>query len=285
MPRIPNQYRAERLSLIKTMKRLIKSYQPQLLPASQASKKVIIFDLDGVLCTTNTWQACNIIGWKTIFHYIVDQWKFPSQLFLYKALADTPAKSKIRSFAADRIVMPAIMVDWQCNLQSPETIKAVMIKHINSSRYSAAQKDFLLKVIELKMNPERLIASRRAIKTGVKLIHELKDLGYKLYVISNWDFQSFPLLKKQFPKIFIHDGKKMFDGIMTSGQAKIAKPYHTIYEQTLSEFNINPQEAIFIDDVIENIHAAEKLGIQSIHCVKKNMYSVATTLAKILKQV
>lgn len=283
MPRIPNQYRAERLSIIKTMQKWWNFFEPKLPPASQSRKKFIIFDLDGVLCTTDIWKASQIIGWKTIFAYIFDQWKLPQEKFLYQALSSARAKSKHRSFATHHQILPAIMVDWQCNLQPHQIIKTIMIDQVVSSQYSSAQKNFLLKIINLTMNPEKLIITRRTIPAGIKLLHELKNLGYQIYILSNWDLQSFPLLKKQFPEIFVHNGKKMFDGIITSGQAHAAKPFHTIYEKALTEFNIDPQQTIFIDDVIENVHAAKKMQIQSIHYNKNNITQVKMNLNKLLK--
>ncbi len=249
----------------------------------RTSKKAIIFDLDGVLCTTHTLRAFQEIGWLVTIQYILEQWRLPSQELLYRAIAAVPAKSKVRSFVADKTVMPAIMVDWQCGLQPVDDLQKAMIDHIENSQHTKIQKQFLINVIKLTLTPEKLIASRCTISAGIKLLHDLKTAGYQLYIISNWDAQSFPLLKKQFPEIFIYNNKKIFDGIITSGKTGIVKPHHKIFELALKEFGIQPSDAVFIDDVIENIQSAQNVGIQSIHCIKQNMKHVRMHLIKILK--
>ena len=76
----------------------------------------------------------------------------------------------------------------------------------------------------------------------------------------------------------------MFDGIITSGKVGIVKPHHTIFETALKEFNIQASQAIFIDDVIENVKSAQKVGIQAIHCIHYNIKQVRIHLINILKQ-
>jgi FMN phosphatase YigB (HAD superfamily) len=284
MPRIKNQYLAPRTSIIKIIQALIWRTSTNQIPlAAQSTKTSIIFDLDGVLCTTNTLQAFREIGILLTFQYIFEQWKIPSQNELYKIIMSTPAKSKVQSFITDTLRMPQIVVDWQCGLQSTHDLQNAMIQNINNANLTHIQKKFWIKAIILQTTPEMLIASRCIIPGAVQLLHDLKYAGYKIYIISNWDLVSFPLFKKNFPKIFTFNNKKMFDGIMTSGKAGIVKPHHTIFEKSLIEFNIQATDALFIDDVIENVQAAQKFGISSIHCIKQNLKYVRKHLINILK--
>jgi HAD superfamily hydrolase (TIGR01509 family) len=257
----------------------------QIPHASTTGKKNIIFDLDGVLCTTNDLQAFYEVGMKTIGKYILQelfsryQFKTPSRKMLYDALTGAPAISTIQVYN-ESMLMPAIMVDWQCGIQPLETIQAIMIDHINSLSLSAIEKELLINTIMMMTNPDQLIASRRSIIEGLALLHELKDKGYNLYVVSNWDPNSFQLFQEKFPEIFIHNGKPTFNGIMTSGQTKLIKPDIAIFRHCLEKFQIPSESAIFIDDTTENIAAAQSIQIDSVLCLNKNIYQVRQDLKK-----
>ena len=43
------------------------------------------------------------------------------------------------------------------------------------------------------------------------------------------------------------------------------KPDARIYQRTLERLGVNAAEAIFLDDVLPNIHAADALGMQGVH--------------------
>jgi HAD superfamily hydrolase (TIGR01509 family) len=43
------------------------------------------------------------------------------------------------------------------------------------------------------------------------------------------------------------------------------KPDARIYKLTLDRYRVTPENAVFIDDKLENVHAATKLGIHGIH--------------------
>ena len=45
----------------------------------------------------------------------------------------------------------------------------------------------------------------------------------------------------------------------------MAKPSAKIYHIALDQLEVSPNEAVFVDDFIENIEACEKLGIKGIH--------------------
>ena len=58
---------------------------------------------------------------------------------------------------------------------------------------------------------------------------------------------------------------KDFDGKIISGREKLSKPDLKIYKLAIKRFNLNPKEKLFIDDRLENIVVAKKLGFRSIH--------------------
>jgi putative hydrolase of the HAD superfamily len=56
-----------------------------------------------------------------------------------------------------------------------------------------------------------------------------------------------------------------FDKVFISTELKMQKPDLEIYSKVLAELNCLPIETIFIDDKIENVAAANKLGIYGLH--------------------
>jgi len=99
-----------------------------------------------------------------------------------------------------------------------------------------------------------------AFEGTVEVFKELKASGkYKIYALTNWSAETFPMAQERFEFL------SWFDGIVVSGTEKMRKPAPEFYQILLDRYNVNPQEALFIDDNYRNILAAEKMGINSIH--------------------
>ena len=56
-----------------------------------------------------------------------------------------------------------------------------------------------------------------------------------------------------------------FDHMIISAEVRVAKPSAKIYEFALGQLQVKAKEAVFVDDVIENIEACEKVGMKGIH--------------------
>ncbi|WP_298533984.1 HAD family phosphatase [uncultured Algibacter sp.] len=82
--------------------------------------------------------------------------------------------------------------------------------------------------------------------------------NYKVVALTNWSAETFPIALDKFD--FLH----WFEGIIVSGEEKTRKPFDEIYNLTLKRFNIKAENAIFIDDNLRNIEAANNLGIHGI---------------------
>lgn len=98
-----------------------------------------------------------------------------------------------------------------------------------------------------------------AIQGTVDILRALKQNNYKLFALTNWSAETYPIAIERF------DFLQWFDDVLVSGKEKIKKPDPKIYQLTLERFKINPQQAVFIDDNLRNVKAAEKEGIASIH--------------------
>ncbi|RPD98613.1 HAD family phosphatase [Aureibaculum marinum] len=98
------------------------------------------------------------------------------------------------------------------------------------------------------------------IKDSVKLLNSLKKSNnYNLYALTNWSAELFPIAIERY------DFLQNFEGIVVSGAEKTRKPFAKIYEITLNRYAITPKKAVFIDDNLANVKAAQKLGIHGIH--------------------
>lgn len=87
-----------------------------------------------------------------------------------------------------------------------------------------------------------------------RLVGELKQAGYKLYVLSNMS-REFIAFLRQFPVY------GLFDGEVVSCEVGAVKPEDRIYEILLDRYALVPSETLFVDDRPANIAAAERLGI------------------------
>lgn len=99
-----------------------------------------------------------------------------------------------------------------------------------------------------------------AIEGTVEILKEIKEKGkYELLALTNWSAETFPVAQERY------DFLNWFDGIVVSGTEKNRKPFASFYQLLLDRHNVKPGEALFIDDNLRNITAAEQLGIPSIH--------------------
>ena len=56
-----------------------------------------------------------------------------------------------------------------------------------------------------------------------------------------------------------------FDHMVISGEVGVMKPEARIYQIALEQAGVSPNEAVFVDDFIENIEGCEELGMHGIH--------------------
>jgi 2-haloacid dehalogenase len=98
------------------------------------------------------------------------------------------------------------------------------------------------------------------IHETVEIFRQLKfHTGLKLYALTNWSAETFPVALELYE--FLH----WFDGRLVSGEEKIRKPVPEIYQLLIQRFAIRPETAIYVDDNIRNVLPAQELGFHGIH--------------------
>lgn len=95
---------------------------------------------------------------------------------------------------------------------------------------------------------------------AIPWIQELKERGYKIYILSNWSEPVYEANKDTHLR-FLKD----VDGAIMSFREGMIKPDRAIYQLLCERFAINPGEAVFIDDNAANIKAAKEFGLNAIH--------------------
>ncbi len=95
-------------------------------------------------------------------------------------------------------------------------------------------------------------------------VHQLKELGYTLYLLSNYPETMFH--RHTDDASFIRD---MSGGII-SFQVKQLKPSAEIYQSLLNKYKLIPEECLFFDDRPENTAGAEKQGIHAVTVTSKD---------------
>ncbi len=98
-----------------------------------------------------------------------------------------------------------------------------------------------------------------AIAPTVEVLRDLHAQGVRLYALTNWSQETFPVALGRFPFL------AWFAGILVSGEEGLIKPDPAIYRRLLERFDIDPQAAVFIDDSLPNVEAARQLGLHGIH--------------------
>lgn len=94
-----------------------------------------------------------------------------------------------------------------------------------------------------------------AIAPTVEILEELHRTGVRLYALSNWSAETFPVARPRYPFL------ESFDGIVISGEVKLAKPDPRIFRHLLDRYRLDPAATVFIDDSEANVRAAAAQGI------------------------
>ncbi|MDD3219612.1 MAG: HAD family phosphatase [Lachnospiraceae bacterium] len=89
-------------------------------------------------------------------------------------------------------------------------------------------------------------------------IDSLKKRGYKTYILSNYARSTFEKTKDSMNFI------KLMDGCIWSYQWQQIKPEPYIYQTLIKEYGIEPEHALYMDDLQDNLDAAKKFGFQTL---------------------
>ncbi len=109
-----------------------------------------------------------------------------------------------------------------------------------------------------RFNSHWMDAMGEVMMDTVEIARKLKEAGYSLYGLSNWNATTFEWVKDRF--VFL----QYLDDFLLSGQVNQVKPEPEIYHTLLNKIGRKAEECLFIDDSAANINTAQEIGFQTI---------------------
>ena len=101
----------------------------------------------------------------------------------------------------------------------------------------------------------------------MEIINELKNKGYKVWLLSNLRLMDYKRYEEQIKKI-------NFDYLFLSYEIKCIKPSSDIYLQVIDALNCEAENIIFFDDNQKNVNGAKQLGINAYQVTGENIKEI-----------
>ncbi len=232
------------------------------LTANQINAHAIIFDLHGVLMYSSKCAFLNQIGIPTLLQYslIANSQNIEQEFFdfLHRIKPITDAHP---GWHTEKRQLPQIMNDWLKGTLRSQDIKLLIHEHADTYYQDVERKQMAITLTDMIFTPHTLANNTTVCTQAVALVRLCKMLGHKTYVLSNLDPETYVCLQERYPWLW-----ELFDGIIISGTVGCIKPDPKIYTLALEQFDIDPLDALFIDDICHNVRSAEQLGIFGIVC-------------------
>jgi putative hydrolase of the HAD superfamily len=102
------------------------------------------------------------------------------------------------------------------------------------------------------------LSSRRWNKELARFVESLRP-RYKTAILSNAGSDA----RLTFTEVYKID--RLVDDVIISAEEKIAKPDERIYRIAVDRLGVQPEETIFVDDLLPNVEAARQFGMQAVH--------------------
>jgi len=102
----------------------------------------------------------------------------------------------------------------------------------------------------------------------IRVLEEVKQ-NYNIYLLSNSNEIHYDMYLRDLQLRFGYfDFDQLFDKAYFSFDLHLNKPNPEIFEFILNQHNMRPEQCLFIDDTLEHIESAKKLGLHTYHLVK-----------------
>lgn len=98
------------------------------------------------------------------------------------------------------------------------------------------------------------------IEEGWRAARRCKRAGKRLYLLSNYPREGYLRMREKFASLF-----EIFDGGVISYKVHQVKPEPEIYKTLIEACSLTPERTLFIDDTLENVEGAIKMGIHGYH--------------------
>ena len=158
-------------------------------------------------------------------------------------------------------LLPVVINLYQAGLVTVDQIRAKVQEMLPTFRESffrgAYEEQVLLNALEMAIDPKIQVDTMYEMPETVEIIKELRDQGYRIVALSNFEKVAFTQLMAKFPDIF-----NLFDKIYLSADLQMLKPNPAIYLYVKQQEGLQDRNKFFfVDDQQENIDAAEAKDI------------------------
>ena len=99
------------------------------------------------------------------------------------------------------------------------------------------------------------------VEGTASLIKRLKAAGYRVFGLTNWSMETYPLIRDNY-EVF-----SLFEGVVVSGEEHLLKPDEKIYRCLLERYSLEAAESVFLDDNADNVAGAEAVGMEAVRFV------------------
>ena len=138
---------------------------------------------------------------------------------------------------------------------SEESIK-VHEGEISTKEFFEYLKRYMDDDITLEVFKNIYVNNNEFFNDTIEIIKKLKNLDYKVYLLSN-------LKEIDYEKFIKHFDISIFDELFLSFKLGMLKPNDDIYQYVINKLNTKPENIYFFDDNKENVDGAIKNGINA----------------------
>lgn len=146
------------------------------------------------------------------------------------------------------------------------TVENILWREIDRSNSDTIDEAIIAKFVN--EDPEIADDIRKFLLNSYEIVREydyasdfvcrIKRSGYPVYLLSNYGKANFKYAKVNF-EFF-----RYVDGGVISYETGYVKPERGIFEAFVNKYRIKPCEAVFLDDMKENVKAASDFGFNTI---------------------
>lgn len=190
-------------------------------------------------------------------------------------------------------------IDYQSTIKAFEKIgiKSASILYSKSSQTKIfdqletgkiTKEDFILEIQKIipKASKSEIINAWNAIikdlpESRIDILKNLKD-KFSIFLLSNTNSIHIDYIVRKIGGGKYDEFYNLFDKVYYSHEVKLRKPDPNIFKLVINENNLKIKNTLFIDDSIQHINSAKKLGLQTYH-LNNSIESLETIFPDIIQ--
>ena len=150
------------------------------------------------------------------------------------------------------------------------------------------KEDFILEIQKNipKASKSEIINAWNAIikdlpESRIDILKNLKD-KFSIFLLSNTNSIHIDYIVRKIGRGKYDEFYNLFDKVYYSHEVKLRKPDPNIFKLVINENNLKIKNTLFIDDSIQHINSAKKLGLQTYH-LNNSIESLETIFPDIIQ--